>query len=70
MLGTLERDVSKLTEGLCLKFLIDYIFEDLCLACEGSEIIEGLSLVQVLNLSFLKSIFKIGRLQNLSGSVL
>ena len=26
MLGTLERDVSKLTEGLCLKFLIDYIW--------------------------------------------
>lgn len=30
------------------------IFEDLCLACEGSEITEGLSLVQVLNLSFLE----------------
>lgn len=36
-----EHELSEFFEGLCLKVLID-VFRDLCLVCEGSEIIEGL----------------------------
>ena len=49
MLGTLERDVSKLTEGLCLKFLIDYMWGSVFSFWNHWR-----SLVQVLNLSFLE----------------
>lgn len=63
----LESDVSELTEGLCLKVLTD-VCGDLCLAFEGSEIIEGLW-YRFWIWAFWKFIFRMGEHQNLWGSV-